>query len=179
MKNNLVQQATGRFYEDFQVGAIYAHALGRTITKTDNRWFTMLTQNTNPIHFDEVYAADTEFNKPLVNSAFTIALVTGQTVSDISQNVMANLGWDEVRLPNPVFEGDTIYAYSQLVEKRESKSRGNVGIIVVRTVGYNQRAEVVITFLRTMMVYKRESAPSIKSVLLQQVLQRLYEEENK
>lgn len=174
-----MEQSMGRFYEDFQVGDIYAHALGRTITETDNRWFTMLTQNTNPIHFDEVYAAKTEFQKPLVNSAFTIALVTGQTVSDLSQNVMANLGWDEVRLPKPVFEGDTIYAYSELLEKRQSKSRSNVGLIVVRTVGYNQRAEVVITFSRTMLVYKREAAPASDDTLLQRVLQRQRKEEGR
>ena len=101
---------TGRVYEDFEVGDVYRHPLGRTITQTDNIWFTLLTQNTAPLHFDAYYAAQTEFKKPLVNSALTIALVTGQTVTDISQNVFANLGWDEVRLPNPVFEGDTLYS---------------------------------------------------------------------
>ena len=99
----------GRFFEDFEVGDVYPHRLGRTVTQTDNIWFTLLTQNTAPLHFDVHYASQTEFKKPLVNSAFTIALVTGQTVADISQNVFANLGWDEVRLSNPVFEGDTLY----------------------------------------------------------------------
>ena len=94
---------TGRVYEDFEVGDIYPHALGRTVLAADNVWFTLLTQNTNPIHFDAAYAAKTEFGKPLVDSTFTLALVTGQSVADISQNAMANLGWDEVRLPNPVF----------------------------------------------------------------------------
>ncbi|MBX6353163.1 MAG: MaoC family dehydratase [Thermoflavifilum sp.] len=151
----------GRFYEDFEVGDIYPHPLGRTVTQTDNIWFTLLTQNTNPIHFDEVYSSQTEFGRPLVDSTFTLALVTGQSVTDISQNVMANLGWDEIRLPNPVFEGDTIYSYSEVLEKRESKSRPNVGIVKVRTVGYNQRGQVVISFIRTFMVYKRGMGPKL------------------
>lgn len=162
----------GRFYEDFEVGDIYPHPLGRTVTQVDNIWFTLLTQNTNPIHFDEVYSAQTEFGKPLVDSTFTVALVTGQSVTDISQNVMANLGWDEIRLPNPVFEGDTIYSYSELLEKRESKSRPNVGIIKVKTYGYNQDGKIVIEFLRTMMVYKREHAPDATNELLQKVLKK-------
>lgn len=161
----------GRFFEDFEVGDIYPHTLGRTVTQTDNSWFTQLTQNTNPIHFDHFYASQTEYGRPLVNSAFTIALVTGQSVSDLSQNVMANLGWDEVRLPNPVFEGDTIYSYSELLSKRESTSRDNVGIIEVKTVGYNERSEVVITFRRTMLVYKRGFAPNNQQQLLKYVLE--------
>ncbi len=116
----------GRYFEDFEVGDVYQHPLGRTVTTTDNMWFTLLTQNTAPIHFDHHYAAQTEFGKPLVDSTFTLALVTGQSVTDISQNVFANLGWDEVRLPNPVFEGDTIYSQSEVLEKRESRSRPNV-----------------------------------------------------
>ncbi len=151
----------GRFFEDFEIGDIYQHALGRTVTTTDNMWFTLLTQNTAPIHFDHHYAAQTEFGKPLVDSTFTLALVTGQSVSDISQNVFANLGWDEVRLPLPVFEGDTIYAQSEVLEKRESKSRPNVGIVTVKTSGYNQHGKIVITFKRTMMIYKRGHAPHI------------------
>ena len=118
---------TGRVYEDFQVGDVYRHPLGRTVIDTDNVWFTLLTQNSNPIHFDRAYAAKTEFGKPLVDSTFTLALVTGQSVIDLSLNVMANLGWDEVRLPNPVFEGDTIYSQSEVLSTRESKSRPNVG----------------------------------------------------
>jgi itaconyl-CoA hydratase len=149
----------GRFYEDFEVGDRYEHALGRTITSTDNIWFTLLTQNTAPIHFDHHYAAQTEFGRPLVNSALTLALVTGQSVSDVSQNVFANLGWDEVRLPRPVFEGDTIYSSSEVLEKRESASRPNVGIVTVRTTGFNQHGEVVITYRRTAMVYRRGQAP--------------------
>jgi acyl dehydratase len=136
--------------------------LGRTVTTTDNIWFTLLTQNTAPIHFDHHYSAQTEFGKPLVDSTFTLALVTGQSVTDISQNVMANLGWDNVTLPRPVFEGDTVYSQSEVLEKRESKSRPNVGIVRVKTLGYNQDAKVVIEFTRTIMVYKRGHAPEIR-----------------
>jgi len=158
---------TGRVYEDFEVGDVYRHPLGRTITQTDNIWFTLLTQNTAPLHFDAYYAAQTEFQKPLVNSALTIALVTGQTVTDISQNVFANLGWDEVRLPNPVFEGDTLYSQSEVLDKRESKSRTNVGIVTVKTIGYNQDGKTVITFKRTVMVYKRGHTPQITQPTLE------------
>lgn len=150
----------GRFYEDFGIGDIYEHPLGRTITTTDNIWFTLLTQNTAPIHFDHYYSAQTEFGKPLVNSAFTMALIAGQSVTDVSQNVMANLGWEEVKLPNPVFEGDTLYSRSEVLEKRESKSRPNVGIVKVRTDGYNQDGKIVITYTRSVMVYKRGHAPT-------------------
>jgi itaconyl-CoA hydratase len=151
----------GRFFEDFEVGDLYEHPLGRTMTSADNIWFTLLTQNTAPIHFDHHYASQTEFGKPLVNSALTLAVVTGQSVTDISQNVMANLGWDEVRLPNPVFEGDTIYSRSEVLECRDSKSRKNVGIVTVRTTGFNQEGTEVITFRRTVMVYRRGQAPRI------------------
>jgi len=150
---------TGRVFEDFEVGDVFRHALGRTVLATDNVWFTLLTQNTNPIHFDRAYAAKTEFGKPLVDSTFTLALVTGQSVADISQNAMANLGWDEVRLPNPVFEGDTIYSQSEVLEKRESKSRPNVGIVRFKTTGYTQDGTVVIEFKRTIMIYKRGRVP--------------------
>jgi itaconyl-CoA hydratase len=151
----------GRFFEDFTVGDVYRHALGRTVTATDNAWFTLLTQNTNPLHFDAHYAAQTEFGKPLVDSTFTLALVTGQSVADVSQNALANLSWDEVRLTHPVFEGDTIYSQSEVLEARESRSRPDVGIVTVRTTGFNQRGETVITFKRTIMVYKRGRAPQI------------------
>ncbi|HEU4782045.1 MAG TPA: MaoC family dehydratase [Ktedonobacterales bacterium] len=151
----------GRFFEDFTVGDIYQHPLGRTVTTTDNLWFTLLTQNTAPIHFDHHYAAQTAFGRPLVDSTFTLALVTGQSVTDISQNVFANLGWDDVRLPQPVFEDDTIYSQSEVLAARESASRPDVGIVTVRTTGYNQDGVVVITFQRTIMVYKRGHAPEI------------------
>jgi itaconyl-CoA hydratase len=151
----------GRFFEDFEVGDVYEQPLGRTVTTTDNAWFTLLTQNTAPIHFDHHLSAQTEFGKPLVDSTFTVALVTGQSVTDVSQNVFANLGWDEVRLPAPVFEGDTIYSSSEVLEKRESKSRENVGVVAVKTSGYNQDGTIVITFKRTVLVYKRGHAPEV------------------
>ena len=149
----------GRYFEDFEVGDVYEHHPGRTITTTDNIWFTLLTQNSAPIHFDHQYASQTEFKKPLVNSCLTLALVTGQSVSDVSQNVMANLGWDEVKLPRPVFEGDTLHSRSEVVATRESRSRPTVGIITVRTTGFNQNGEEVISFLRTAMVYRRGEGP--------------------
>jgi len=155
---------TGRVYEDFEVGDIYPHPLGRTVLAADNIWFTLLTQNTNPIHFDSAYAEKTEFGKPLVDSTFTLALVTGQSVTDISQNAMANLGWDEVRLPNPVFEGDTIYSRSEVLEKRESKSRPNVGIVTFKTTGFNQDGVIVIEYRRTVMIYKRGHVPETARV---------------
>jgi acyl dehydratase len=150
----------GRYLEDFEVGDVYEHGLGRTVTQTDNAWFTLLTQNTARVHFDAHYAAQTGFGRPLVNSAFTIALVTGQSVSDVSYNVMANLGWDEVRLPNPLFEGDTVYSSSEVLAVRESRSRPEVGIVTVRTTGVNQDGTVVITFNRTVMVYRRGFGPT-------------------
>lgn len=149
----------GRFLEDFSVGDVYEHRLGRTILSTDNSWFTQLTLNTNPVHFDHYYAAQTEFGRPLVNSAFTLALVSGMSVADVSQNAMANLGWDAVRLPAPVFEGDTLYAESEVLSTRPSASRPNVGIVTITTRGYNQDGVIVIEFQRSIMVYKRGNAP--------------------
>jgi acyl dehydratase len=150
----------GRFFEDFVVGDLIKHNLGRTVTATDNAWFTLLTQNTAPLHFDANYASKTEFKVPLVNSCFTVALVTGQSVPDISQNVFANLGWDDVRLPHPVFEGDTLYSESRIVDVRESKSRPAVGVVRVETIGYNQHGDIVISFARTLLVYRRGQGPS-------------------
>jgi len=154
----------GRYFEDFEVGDVYEHPLGRTVTETDNIWTTLLTQNTAPIHFDAHYAAQTEFGRRLVDSTFTLALVTGQSVTDVSQNVMANLGWDEVRLPAPVFEGDTIYSRSEVLECRASRSRPDVGIVTVRTTGFNHEGTVVITFKRTLLVYKRGRGPQIPRI---------------
>ncbi len=150
---------TGRYFEDFVVGDVYEHALGRTITTTDNIWFTLLTQNTAPLHFDHEYAARTEFGRPLVNSTLTLALVAGQSVMDVSQNVFANLGWKDVALPNPVFEGDTIRSRTRVKHVRESKHRPTLGIVTVETEGYSQRGEVVIKFERTLLVYKRGYGP--------------------
>lgn len=150
----------GRFYEDFSVGDVIAHSARRTITTTDNIWFTLLTQNTAPLHFDHEYAAATEFGQPLVNSGLTLALVSGQSVPEISKNVYANLGWDQVRLPNPVFEGDTISSESEVLKLRESNSRPTVGIVTVRTTGRNQRGVEVVTFVRTALIYKQGFSPA-------------------
>jgi acyl dehydratase len=150
---------TGRVFEDFTVGDVYEHALGRTLLAADNVWFTCLTMNTNPIHFDAEYASRTEFKRPLVNSCFTLALVTGQSVIDLTMNAVANLGWDAVTLPNPLFEGDTVYARSEVLETRASKSRPNVGIVRVKTTGVNQHDVPVIEFTRTFMVWKRGHVP--------------------
>jgi itaconyl-CoA hydratase len=145
-------------FEDFEVGQVFRHPLGRTVTQTDNIWFTLLTVNPNPIHFDEVWAAQTEWKKPLVNSAFTLALVTGLSVGDLSKNAV-NLGWDKIRLPHPVFEGDTIYAQSEVLETRGSKSRPHQGIVRFRTLGYNQDGVVVIDYERTILIYRRGHVP--------------------
>jgi len=155
---SIKQGWNGRCYEDFEVGDIYSHPLGRTIIEADNIWFTLLTVNTNPIHFDSAYAAQTEFQRPLVDSTFTLALVTGLSVSDLSQHAV-NLGWDQIRLPAPVFAGDTLYARSEVLSRRESKSHPERGIVQVKTLGFNQDGKVVIEFLRTIMVYKRDSLP--------------------
>jgi itaconyl-CoA hydratase len=141
----------GRAYEDIEVGAVYRSRFGRTVLDADNVWFTLLTLNTNPIHFDAEYAATTEWKKPLVDSTFTLALVTGLSVGDVSERGV-NLGWREVRLPAPVYAGDTIRAETEVLEKRESKSRPGQGIVTVRTRGLNQRDEVVIEFERSIMM---------------------------
>jgi len=150
----------GRFLEDFKVGDVYRHAHGRTITETDNTWFTLLTNNTHDIHFNADYAARTEFGRPLVVSTLTLAIVTGLSVSDVSQNAVANLGWDDVKLTAPVFAGDTIYAESTVLEVRPSRSRPGQGLVKVQTRGFNQRDETVITYVRTVLVYTRAGRPS-------------------
>ena len=154
------KQWRGRFYEDFAVGDVYRSRFGRTVTRTDNIWFTCLTMNTNPMHFDEPFAARTRFGRQLVNSAFTLALVTGLTVPDTSENAAANLAWTDIKLPKPVFEGDTLHAESEILELRESSSNPSVGIVSMRSRGINQRGEVVIEFKRTFMVYRR-GAPEV------------------
>jgi len=150
----------GRFFEDFEIGAVYRHPLGRTITTTDNIWFTLLTQNTSPLHFDHHYASQTEFKRPLVNSCLTLSIVTGQSVTDISQNALANLEWDEIKLLKPVFEGDTLYSRSTVLDKRTSKSRESVGIVTVQTSGFNQQRVEVISFKRAVMVFRRGFGPT-------------------
>lgn len=146
------RESYGRYFEDFEIGDVYEHRPGRTITETDNTWFTLLTMNQHPLHFDKEYGAKTEFGKVLVNSCLTISLVTGMSVSDISQKTIANLGWDKVRLSGPVFVGDTLYAQSQVLSKRESNSRPNQGIVSVETKGIKQDESVVISFERSMLI---------------------------
>jgi acyl dehydratase len=150
----------GRFFDDFDVGDVFQSRLGRTITETDNVWFTCLTMNTNQVHFNNEFAARTAFGKPLVNSTFTLALVTGMSVPDSSENATANLSWTDIKLPNPVYVGDTLWSETEVASKRESRSRPTVGIVGVRCRGINQRREVVIEFQRTFMVYKRD-APEV------------------
>jgi itaconyl-CoA hydratase len=145
----------GRFYEDLEVGDVFQSRLGRTVTETDNVWFTCLTLNTNQVHFNNEFAAGTRFGKPLVNSTFTLALVTGMSVPDTSENATANLSWTDIKLPNPVYVGDTLWCETEVLSKRESQSRPEVGIVGVRCRGINQRREVVIEFQRTFMLYKR------------------------
>lgn len=148
----------GRFFEDFEVGDVYRSRLGRTISDTDNAQFTMITNNSNQIHFNADYAAKTEFKKPLVNSALTLSIVAGLAVTDVSENGFA-LGWDYIKLPAPVFGGDTLYSETEVVEKRESKSRPTQGIVKVLTRGINQNGAVVMEYVRSVMVWKRASAP--------------------
>ena len=151
---------TGRAFEDFTVGQVLRHPLGRTVTAADNAWTTLIAVNTNPIHFDAYYSSQTEFGKPLVNSPLTLAIVTGLSVADISRYAV-NLGWDEVRMPAPVFEGDTIYAQTEVLSARESKSRPNMGVVEVKSTGFKQDGTVVMTFRRTVLVYKRAFVPKI------------------
>jgi acyl dehydratase len=155
----MTEDQRGRYFEDFKVGDVYRHAMGRTLTETDNTWFTLLTCNTNEIHFNADYAAQTQFGRPLMNSCLTLSLVTGLSVEDISRHIVANLGWDKVTLPAPVFAGDTIYAVSEVLETRPSTSRPGQGIVRVRTKGYNQEGTVIITFERTVLVHSRQTEP--------------------
>lgn len=157
IEENRYREDYGRHYEDFEVGDVYEHRPGRTITQTDNIWFTNLTMNVHPIHFDDEYGADSEFGECIVNSTLTLAIVTGMSVSDISYKAVANLGWDNVKLSNPVFNGDTLYAETEVVSKRESESRDGDGIVTVETRGYKQSDEEVISFERTILVPKRDA----------------------
>jgi itaconyl-CoA hydratase len=152
------RETYGRYYEDFEVGHVYQHRPGRTISETDNTWFTLLTMNTHPLHFDAEYAAASEFGQILVNSAFTVALIGGMSVSDVSQKAIANLGWNNIKLPAPVFVGDTLYAESEVTAKRESKSRPNDGIVDVKTIGKKGDGTIVCTYDRTILIPKRGHA---------------------
>jgi acyl dehydratase len=150
----------GRFFEDFEVGDIYRCRYGRTVTEADNIHFTLLTNNTNQIHFNSDYAARTEWGRCLVNSTLTLAIVAGMGVADVSENGFA-LGWEQITLPNPVFAGDTLYSESEVTAKRDSASRPGQGIVTVETRGYNQDGVLVIRYRRSVMVWQRSHAPSV------------------
>lgn len=158
-ETRLVPGWAGRYLEDFVVGDIYRHAHGRTVSEADNTWFTLLTCNTHDLHTNTDYASRTEFGKPLVVSTLTLAIVTGLSVEDVSRNAIANLGWDEVRLTRPVVAGDTLYAESEVLEVRSSRSRPGQGIVTVRTTGSNQHGQTVLTFRRSVLVPRRPRGP--------------------
>ncbi len=160
---NRYRESYGRYLEDFKVGDIYEHRPGRTITENDNIWFTLLTMNQHPLHFDQEYAKHSEFGQPLVNSCLTLAIVAGMSVSDVSQKTIANLGWDKVKMPAPVFNGDTLYAESEVLGVRESKSRPTQGIVAVKTTGKKADGTEVISFERNMLIPKRGHAVDDKA----------------
>jgi len=149
------RESFGRYYDDFTVGDVYEHRPGRTITESDNTWFTLLTMNKHPLHFDKVYAAKSEFKQPLVNSCLTLSMVVGMSVSDISQKAIGNLGWNDIKLTAPVFVGDTIYAESEVLAKRESASRPGQGLVTVRTIGKKGDGTQFMSFERTALIPKR------------------------
>ena len=148
----------GRYFEDFSVGDVYRCRMGRTVTEADNIWFSLLTNNTNQVHFNNEYGKRTEFGRCLINSTLTLAIVTGMSTADVSENGFA-LGWDEVKLPNPLFAGDTLYSESEVLEARESKSRPQQGIVKVLSRGIQQEGKVVLELTRSVMVWKRDHAP--------------------
>lgn len=160
---NRFRESYGRYFEDFAVGHVYEHRPGRTITESDNTWFTLLTMNQHPIHFDREYARHSEFGRPLVNSTFTLSLVAGMSVSDTSQKAIANLGWTDIALTAPVFVGDTIYAESEVLEKRESRSRPTQGIVRIATRGLKADGTVFMSFERNMLVPKHGHAVDDKA----------------
>ncbi|MEX0346807.1 MAG: MaoC family dehydratase [Rhizobiaceae bacterium] len=152
------RESYGRYFEEFNEGDVYEHRPGRTISEADNSWFTLLTMNQHPLHFDFEYAAKSEFGKPVVNSCLTLSIVAGMSVSDISQKTIANLGWDKIKLVAPVFIGDTIYAESEVLAKRESNSRPTQGIVTVRTTGKKADGTEFMSYERTMLIPKRGHA---------------------
>lgn len=155
ISENRYRETFGRFYEDFKIGDIYEHRPGRTVSEADNTWFTLLTMNTHPMHFDAEYAKESEFGKCIVCSPFTVALMVGMSVTDVSQKAIANLGWTDIKLTYPLFAGDTLYAESEVLDKRESSSRPGAGIVTVKTTGLNQDGKVIGIFSRTMLIAKQ------------------------
>ncbi len=156
--DNRYRAEIGLYFEDFNVGDVYEHRPGRTITEADNIQFSLLTMNQHPLHCDAHYAAQTEFGKPLVNSGLTLAIILGMTVPEISGQAVANLGWKDINLTGPVFPGDTIYAESEVLALRPSKSRSGQGIVTVRTIGTKQDGSTFMTFERSALVHSRETA---------------------
>ena len=150
--------SAGRYFEDFTIGDVYEHRPGRTISEADNTWFTLLTMNQHPLHFDAAYAAKSEFGRPVVNSCLTLSIVAGMSVADVSQKAIANLGWDDIKLTAPVFVGETIYAESEVLAKRESQSRPTQGVVTVRTTGRKADGTVFISYERTVLVPKQGHA---------------------
>lgn len=150
-----IQTVYGRYLEDFEVGHVYEHRPGRTVTETDNINFSLMTMNQHPMHCDRAYAEKSEFGQPLVNSGLSLAIVLGMTVNDVSGKAIANLGWKEINLTGPVFPGDTLYAESEVLEKRESKSRPTQGIVTVQTRAYKQDGTPVMNFVRSALIPKR------------------------
>lgn len=149
---------TGRFFEDFEVGDIYRHPLGRTITETDNTWFTLLTMNTNQAHFNAQVGESSEFGRMLVASPLTIAIAIGQSVVDTTQNAFANLGLDDLKLTAPVYASDTLWSESIVLDTRRSDSRPDAGIVTIRTRTLNQDAVEVLRFRRTFYVHRRDAS---------------------
>lgn len=152
---NRIRESFGRYFEDFNEGDIYEHRPGRTVTETDNTWFTLLTMNTHPMHFDAEYAKHSEFGKCIICSPLTVALMVGMSVTDVSQKAIANMGWTDIRMTFPLFAGDTLIAESEVLGKRESKSRPNAGLVTVKTSGFNQDGKLICDFNRTILVAKR------------------------
>lgn len=155
---NRYREAYGLHFEEFVVGDVFEHRPGRTVTELDNIWQSLVNMNNHPAHIDAAYAQRTEFEKLLVNSSVTLAIISGMTVATMSARAIANLGWDDIRLPNPVHVGDTLYAESEVVAKRESRSRPGQGIVTIRVIGRKQDATPVITYLRTFLVPKKGHA---------------------
>jgi acyl dehydratase len=160
---NRYRERFGRYYEDFNVGDIYEHRPGRTITETDNTWFTLLTMNTHPMHFDAEYAKHSEFGRCIICSPLTVALMVGMSVTDVSQKAIANLGWTDIRMTHPLFAGDTLTAESEVLGKRESASRPNAGIVTVKTTGFNQDGKMVCDFQRTMLIARQGFDVEVKA----------------
>ena len=146
----------GKYFDELEVGMTFKHG-GRTVTETDNVLFSALTMNTQPLHLNEDFASKTEFGQRLVNGVFTFGLVVGLTVPDLTEGtIVANLGYDKVVHPNPVFHGDTVYAESEIIEMRESKSRPDVGIVRVKSRGKKPDGTIVVEFERTVLFLKSQ-----------------------